>query len=84
MLLALAGCGGKTDAPAENPAVGSESAGSFGADIGSVAADGGENATYVDEPATSNALDPGTPIPPDTGTLELTEQTFDIPQRTIA
>ena len=84
MLLALAGCGGKTDAPAENPAVGSESAGSFGADIGSVAADGGENAPYVDEPATSNALDPGTPIPPDTGTLELTEQTFDIPQLTIA
>ena len=44
MLLALAGCGGKTDAPAESPAEGSESVGSFGADTGSVAADGGEDA----------------------------------------
>ena len=39
---------------------------------------------YVDQPAAANVLDAVTPIPPDTGTLELVEQTFDIPQLTVS
>ena len=47
MLLSLAACGGKQEAP------------------------------YVEETPTANALDPANPIPADTGTLTLTEQRFE-------
>ena len=77
MIFSLAACGGKTEG-SEAPADSGEAAGS------GEAAPGGGDEPYVDEPAAVNALDPETPIPPDTGTLELVEQTFDIPQLTIA